>query len=453
MDLKAAVEAAKKKGMRLPKVDEPFVKPAKSSRDWQNHPDGGGRLGMNAARAAEGTSNKVHSHYIVKAASLASIGLMALSLLVLDATVKFHVVSYQIETGNGFRSYALLSGASLLRALAGVSLLRDGYDACEALHRMFWYMFLEMDEVEPASNKQPITKGRAVLIVLSVTLRFAEEIFKKDPVALSVIETIRNVLGVTALCGFAARNCSYHSGEVAIRVRNFNVPRRRDWFDGVVRDEQDLSITQALQALEDFWNSMNEATSKDAVVPIFGDSLSLHQDGAVSMLVLSQCGWCPRTGDPVIVGTVCDVSQPEITMYGMARLVMSPAQRFLTYCRLIHCGESGQKPADIDETQFLLDLACRSPYMCMDKLFGLNGHSNVNLGSTVCFVPLLDACHERDLLMRARVGVFQTLPLLDREVFRAIYDILKRDPIVTGDHGIIDTLYGPEQKWVPGPGW
>ena len=198
---------------------------------------------------------------------------------------------------------------------------------------------------------------------------------------------------------------------------------------------------------------MNRDSSKEAVVSIFGDSFSLHQNGAVLMLVLSQCGWCTRTGNPVIVGTVCDVSHPEITMSGMARLVVSPAQRFLTYCRLIHCGDSGQKPADVGETQYLLDLAGRIPYMCTGQLFGLNGHSNVNLGSTVCFVPLLDACDERDLLMGAGVGVFQTLPLLDREVFRAIYDILKRDPIVTGDHGIIDTLYGPEQEWVPGPGW
>ena len=221
--------------MRLPKVDEPFVKPpADSSKNWADHPDCGGG-GMEPARVVEGMSNKVSSHYIVKAASLARIGLMALSLLVLDATVKFHVVSYQIETGNGFRTYALLSGASLLRALAGVSLLRDGYDACEALCRMFWAMFNGMDEVESSPFHEPITKGRAVQIVLSVTLRFAEEIFKGDAVALSVVETIRNVLGVTALCGFAARNCSYHSGEVAIRVRNSNVPRRRDRFDGVVR--------------------------------------------------------------------------------------------------------------------------------------------------------------------------------------------------------------------------
>ena len=215
MNLADAVEAATKKGMRLPKVDEPFVKPpADSSRSWADHPDGCYRLGMAAARAGEGDYKSCSARHVRKAASLAPIGLMALSLLVLDATVKFHVVSYQIETGNGFRSYALLSAASLLRALAGVSLLRDGYDACEALHRMFWAMFKGMDEAEPAPGNPPITKGRAVQIVFSVTLFFAESIFEGNSDALSVIETIRSVLGATALCAFAARNASYHSCEV-----------------------------------------------------------------------------------------------------------------------------------------------------------------------------------------------------------------------------------------------
>ena len=453
MELPAAVDAATKKGLSLPKVDKPFVEPpADSSRSWADHPDAGHGLGMNAARTVEGEHAYVSRRYIVQAVAAAPLALMALSLLVLHAETKFHVVSYQIETFNASRTYALLSAASLLRALAGVSLLRDGYDACEALHRMFWAIWDDMKSVKPAPNQPPISKGRALQIVFSVTLRFAEEIFKKDPDALAVVEIIRNVLGVTALCGYAARNCSYHSCEVRSPSPNFYASWRRHRLDGVVH-EQDLSITQALQVLEDFWNSMDKATSKPAVVSIFGDSLNLHQDAAVPTLILSQCGWCTRTGDPVIVGTVCLVSHPEITMQGMSRLVVSQLQRFLVYCKIIHCGKSGQKPADVGETQYLLDLAGRFPYMCVDKLFGLSGHTNVNLGSTVCFVPLLDASDERDLLMRAGVGVFQTLPLLDREVFRAIYDILKRAPIVTGDHGIIEALFGQEQKWVPGPGW
>ena len=107
--------------------------------------------------------------------------------------------------------------------------------------------------------------------------------------------------------------------------------------------------TQAIQKLVEFWKKMDAQSSKDAVVSILGASLNMCQNGAVPMLILSRCGWCPRTGDPVIVGTVCVVSHPEITMQGMARLVVSPAQRFFTYCRLIHCGQSGQKPADVDE--------------------------------------------------------------------------------------------------------
>ena len=171
------------------------------------------------------------------------------------------------------------------------------------------------------------------------------------------------------------------------------------------------------------------------------------------MLMISQCGWCPETGWPVLAAAACFVSHPEITMWGMARLVVSPLQRFLTYCRLVHCGLSGQKPEGIGETQYLLDLARRIPYMCIDRLFGLGGHSNVNLGSTVCMVPLLGESVERDFLMGAGVGVFQTLPLLNDDIFRTIYDLLKRAPFITGDQGIIDVLFGQEQKWKPGPLW
>ena len=120
MNLADAVEAAKKKGLGLPEVAEPFVEPARS-RSWAEHPDGTHSLGMEAARAGEGTSDKVAPGYIDVAVSLGSIALFALSLLVLDPMVKFGVVSYQIETFNGSRTYALLSGASLLRALACVT--------------------------------------------------------------------------------------------------------------------------------------------------------------------------------------------------------------------------------------------------------------------------------------------------------------------------------------------
>ena len=66
--------------------------------------------------------------------------------------------------------------------------------------------------------------------------------------------------------------------------------------------------------------------------------------------------------------------------------------------------------------QFLLDLAGRLPIACEDKLFGIHGHTNVVLGSTVCMVPLLDESVEREFLMGAGVGVFGTLDLLNDNV-------------------------------------
>ena len=102
MNLADAVARAEKEGMRLPMVDEPFVKPpADSSKSWQDHPDGGERTGMAAARAAEGLGSLVDRRHIVKAASLAPVGLMALSLLVLHAAVKLDVVSYQSRRATG----------------------------------------------------------------------------------------------------------------------------------------------------------------------------------------------------------------------------------------------------------------------------------------------------------------------------------------------------------------
>ena len=139
-------------------------------------------------------------------------------------------------------------------------------------------------------------------------------------------------------------------------------------------------------------------------------------------------------------------------MQGLARLAVSPLQLFLTYCKIVHCGLSGQKPEGVGVMQFLLDLAGRLPVMCENKLFGIHGHTNVVLGSTVCMVPLLDASVERNFLMGAGVGVFGTLPLLNDKVLRTIYDLIKRAPFITGDHGIYKAMFGPEQKWKPGPG-
>ena len=132
---------------------------------------------------------------------------------------------------------------------------------------------------------------------------------------------------------------------------------------------------------------------------------------------------------------------------------MSELHRFFAYIKIVHCGLSGQKPEGVGLMQFFLDLAGRLPVMCEDRLFGIHGHTNVVLGSTMCMVPLLGASVEREFLMGEGVGVFGTLPLLNDKVLRAIYDNIKRAPFITGDHGILDALFGQEQKWKCGPLW
>ena len=197
MSFAQPISAATEAGKKLPEVAEPFVEPPET-RAWKGTADDGNELGMAAARAAEGSRNDVDSRYIDAAVVLAPLAVFALSLLVLDPVTKYNVVSAQIEWGNGNRTYALLSSAALLRALACVTACRGAYDTCDALHQIFWYIFGDMDKAKPG-----ISKGRAVQIVFSVTLFFAESIFEGNSDALSVIESIRRVLGATALCAFA----------------------------------------------------------------------------------------------------------------------------------------------------------------------------------------------------------------------------------------------------------
>ena len=132
------------------------------------------------------------------------------------------------------RTYALLSEGSLLRAIAAVSLSSVMIE-CDALHRLLCAIWEGLKSVPIRANQPPISKGRAVSVAFSVILRFAETIFKSDPHAFAVVEAVRNVLGCTALCSFAALNASYHSGEVRSESPKFRGPRhRRDRLDGVM---------------------------------------------------------------------------------------------------------------------------------------------------------------------------------------------------------------------------
>ena len=235
MKFASAIAAATNAGMKLEPKDDDIVTPPETTA-WKNTADYGHSAGMAAARTAKGTSStsRVDPCYITKAASMAKVAVHALVLLVLEATVKSYGVSYQIESGDAFRSYALISGASLLRNMACVALCRAAYTPCEALHRLLWAMWEGMDRVKPG-----ISKAGAVHIVLSVTLIWAESCFAAGSPEMVAIGYVRDVLGVTALCGYAAQNTAYHSGKVRYlspkfqRLGSTPTPSTRS-LDGVV---------------------------------------------------------------------------------------------------------------------------------------------------------------------------------------------------------------------------
>ena len=154
----------------------------------------------------------------------------------------------------------------------------------------------------------------------------------------------------------------------------------------------------------------------------------------------------------VLAGTVCYVSYKEVTMTGIARLVVSDIQRFFGYLNVVHCGLCAQKPADVGETQFLLSVAKRlNPNV--GAQFGVGDRYSMTAWSgKLTFVPLLGKCEQWGPLRDARVGVWRMLPLHEPEVYRRVYEILTSGLPVLGDHGIPKKLYSGDGDWVPGPG-
>ena len=153
----------------------------------------------------------------------------------------------------------------------------------------------------------------------------------------------------------------------------------------------------------------------------------------------------------MIVGTVCWVSYQEVVMRGAARLVVSELHRLFALINALHCGLYAKKPADVDETHFLLDFAKRLKANVKTQ-FGIWGHSMTAWSAKLTFVPLLGECEQWGPLRDARVGVWRMLPLHEPEVYRRVYEILTSGRPVLGDHGIPKKLYSGDADWVPAPG-
>jgi hypothetical protein len=238
-----------------------LVVPPANSRSWEAVAGGG--MGMTAARSKEGQLNdrgylRVKRQFIDAAIACATLAADALTLKVLSKEVKSKVVSYQVETRNGSRTNALLSGKSLARAWACVGLCSESCQYSQAAHALGWEITSLMQKCGA------ITATRATQAAMSLVLRYAEEFHSEERLSdeqLDAMLSVRELLGVQAQCSYAEKNVSYH-----------------DWL-------------VELDDLDGFWERMDAASYKNQVVSILGDNLKLHQDGAIRMLVLSAPDW------------------------------------------------------------------------------------------------------------------------------------------------------------------
>lgn len=226
--------------------------------------------GMAVARAKEakdrGELGKRARKFIDAAIACAPLAADALTIHVLSKVVKSKVVGYQVETDNAARTNALLSAKSLARAWACVGLCSESCQHSKAAHALGW-------EITTLMQKHcTITATRCTQAAMSLVLRYAEEFYADELLSKEQMEAmlkVREVLGVQAQCSYAEKNTSYH-----------------DWL-------------VELDDLDTFWERMDADSTKESVVACLGNTLTLHQDGAIPMLLLSAPDWDGLGGEPV----------------------------------------------------------------------------------------------------------------------------------------------------------
>ena len=245
-----------------------MVEPPANSRDWSAVVGGG--MGLDAARAKEakdrGGLGKRARKFIDAAIACAPLAAEALTLHVRSKDLKSKVVSYQSETTNACRTNALLSSKSLARAWACVGLCSESCQHSKAAHALGW-------EITTLMQKHcTITATRCTQAAMSLVLRYAEEFHAEERLSddqLAAMLLVRELLGVQAQCSYAEKNSSYH-----------------DWL-------------LELDDLDAFWDRMDGDSTKESVVACLGNTLTLHPNGALPMLVLSAPDWDGLGGEPV----------------------------------------------------------------------------------------------------------------------------------------------------------
>ena len=406
--------------------EKPLVTPPKFGNNWQ---DVYGRLGMRAARTAEGLIDPACEVgiCIAVASQNASLAVALLAILVLHASTKALCANYMVETGAGARTFAALSGGCLARIVACVAIGSSTSTHCAAAHMLSWAIY------DLVKGKKTMNCVKAVQFVLSLTLIYAQD-YNLTTDEMATVCMVRSVLGVQALCSYAARNAAYHNGDT-------------------------------LDDLDGFWEKMNLHSSKDAVLAIYGAPLNRFRTACVPILIMAVVSFCPETGRPVVAATVCHASHVDATLTSTARFV-SFLQRFFAFMRLVHLSLWGKQIDGLSETHYLLHIAKRlshgSKNPCVAGAFGVGGIDSAgrqapgtSFGCKLCTAAIIndDARSRLPALLEARVGVWQTLPLLDEDVRRAAFRIYDSGLPVPGDRQVAKLIFGPPEERVVAPRW
>ena len=397
-----------------PERPRPPILRRPSGKDW---PAPG--VGMSVARTVAGGIKTGCAMGIVYAVAKenASLAVALLAILVLHASTKALCANYMVETGAGARTFALLSGGCLFRILVCVAISSATSPHCAAAHALSWVIF------DAVTTRHTTHVVRAVQAVLSLTLIYAEE-WNLTSDEMATVCMVRSVLGVQALCSFAARNAAYHDGD-------------------------------PLDDLCGFWEKMNLHSSKKAVLAIYGGPLKRFKAACVPILIMAVVSFCPATGRPVVAATVCHLSYLDATLVGTARFV-SDLQRFFAFINLVHLSLTGKQIDGLSATHYLLHMA-KHLRPCVAGGFGLLGEdeaAGTSFGCRLCSVAIVDDRVRDDVqyLLGQRVGLWQTLPLLDEDVRRAAFDVYNSGVPVTGDRKVGKLIFGPPKKWRLAPG-
>ena len=407
--------------------EKPLVTPPKHGNNWMDAKVGD-KVGMRAARTVEGL---VHPSCevgicIAVASQNASLAVALLAILVLHASTKALCANYMVETGAGARTFAVLSGGCLARIVACVAIGSSTSTHCAAAHMLSWAIY-DLVKADLVKGKKTMNCVKAVQMVCSLTLIYAKD-YNLTTEEMATVCMVRSVLGVQALCSYAARNAAYHNGDT-------------------------------LDDLDGFWLKMNLHSSRDAILAIYGGPLRRFKTACVPILVMAIVSFCPETGRPVVAATVCHASYLDATLVGTARFA-SDLQRFFAFINLVHLS-LWAKPIDgLSETHYLFHMAKRLR-PCVASAFGVGGSDSAgrsapatSYGCLLCSAAIVnDEARKRlPALLEARVGLWRTLPLLDDSVRRAVFDVYNSGVPVTGDRKVGKLIFGPPKKWRLAPG-